>query len=274
MSASVFRMREESILENERWRILIADDEPIERMVVSKTIQNHFGDEIELWQAVNGREAIEIFRKRKCQIALLDISMPGIDGLEAAETIRSENKYCSIIFLTAYDEFDFAKRAIKVHALDYLLKPGSREELIAVLEEAVHIARYGREYEKYLKTEIQSQEDEKQELVKNQVLADRVRSYIEEHYMEDICLQDAAAALHYSDVYFCRFFKQNFDKNFIMYLSELRIEKAKELLADVTINVKDISRSVGYRDSSYFTKVFKRIAGVTPSEYRSRLLST
>lgn len=65
MSASVFRMREESILENERWRILIADDEPIERMVVSKTIQNHFGDEIELWQAVNGREAIEIFRKRK-----------------------------------------------------------------------------------------------------------------------------------------------------------------------------------------------------------------
>ena len=156
-----------------------------------------------------------------------------------------------------------------------LLKPGSREELIAVLEEAVHIARYGREYEKYLKTENTEPEDEKQELVKNQVLADRVRSYIEEHYMEDICLQqDAAAALHYSDVYFCLFFKQNFDKNFIMYLSELRIEKAKELLADVTINVKDISRSAGYRDSSYFTKVFKRIAYVTPSEYRSRLLST
>lgn len=86
--------------------------------------------------------------------------------------------------------------------------------------------------------------------------------------MEDICLQDVAVQFRYSDAYFCRFFKQNFDKNFIVYLSELRIERAKELLADVTVNIKDIGQKVGYRDSSYFTKVFKRIVGVTPSEYR------
>ena len=53
-----------------------------------------------------------------------------------------------------------------------------------------------------------------------------------------------------------------------MYLTELRVEKAKELLEDMTINVKDISQKVGFRDSSYFTKVFKRITGVKPSEYR------
>ena len=57
-----------------------------------------------------------------------------------------------------------------------------------------------------------------------------------------------------------------------MYLTELRVEKAKELLEDMTINVKDISQKVGFRDSSYFTKVFKRITGVTPSEYRYGLL--
>ncbi len=223
---------------------------------------------MEICQAVNGREAVELCREKKCQIALLDISMPGIDGLEAAEMIRRENRECSIIFLTAYDEFDFAKRAIRVQALDYLLKPGSREELIAVLEEAVA----GRRTEKRERSAAALQrEDERQELVKNQVLVNRTREYIEAHYMEDICLQDAAAALHYSDVYFCKFFRQNFDKNFIMYLSELRVEKAKELLCDLTINIKDVSRSVGYHDSGYFTKVFKRITGVTPSEYRSGL---
>ncbi len=89
----------------------------------------------------------------------------------------------------------------------------------------------------------------------NQVLADRVRSYIEEHYMEDICLQRMRSLRCIIRCIFLLIFQNKIsDKNFIMYLSELRIEKAKELLADVTINVKDISRSVGYRDSSYFNK--------------------
>jgi Response regulator containing CheY-like receiver domain and AraC-type DNA-binding domain len=262
-------MRGEIILENEKCRILIADDEPIERMVISKTIQNYFEEELEIFQAENGREAIELFQKNDCHIALLDISMPGINGLDAAEEIRKGNQACSIIFLTAYDEFDYAKRAIKVRALDYLLKPSAKEDLIAVLEEAVYLSRqdFTKTNVPLYSTETEGK-DEKPEVVKNQILTEHIREYLETHYMEDICLQDAAEQLHYSDAYFCKFFKQNFEKSFIMYLSELRIEKAKELLADVTINVKDIGQKVGYRDSSYFTKVFKRFTGVTPSEYR------
>lgn len=256
-------------MENKKYRILIADDEPIERAVISKTIKSYFGEELEIYQAVNGREAIEIFRSQDCQIALLDISMPGINGLEAAEEIRKENSTCSIIFLTAYDEFDYAKRAIRVRALDYLLKPSAKDELITVLEEAIHLA--GMEGSKG-KAPVPAAEEDRQELMKNQLFSEYIRGYIEAHYMEDISLQDVAAQLHYSDAYFCRFFKQNFDKNFIMYLSELRVEKAKELLEDMTINVKDISQRVGFRDSGYFTKVFKRVTGVTPSEYRYGLL--
>lgn len=255
--------------ENEVCRILIADDEPIERMVISKTICGYFGDEVALFEAENGREAIAVFREHDCQVAVLDISMPGINGLEAAEEIRRENQTCSIIFLTAFDEFEFAKRAIRVRALDYLLKPSAKEDLIAVLEEAVWLSR-GRAQDKDfpLQPREAQDKDEKAETMKNQALAEHIRVYLETHYMEDISLQDAAEQLHYSDAYFCRFFKQNFDKSFIMYLSELRIEKAKELLADITVNIKEIGQRVGYRDSSYFTKVFKRITGVTPSEYR------
>ena len=257
----------------EKYRILIADDEPIERAVVSKTIKNYFGEEMEIYEAVNGREAIEVFRSQDCQIALLDISMPGINGLEAAEEIRKENSTCCIIFLTAYDEFDFVKRALRVRALDYLLKPSAKEELIMVLEEAVNLAgQKERKAQKPLAQPEGEREDEKQEVMKNQLFSEYIRGYIESHYMEDISLQDAAAQLNYSDAYFCKFFKQNFDKNFIMYLSELRVEKAKELLADMTVNIKEISQRVGFRDSGYFTKVFKRVTGVTPSEYRYGLL--
>lgn len=248
-------------MEKEKYRILIAD------MVISGRIQSYFGDEIELRQAANGREAIQIFREHHSQIVLLDISMPGIDGLEAAETIRKEDKTCSIIFLTAYDEFDFAKRAIRVRALEYLLKPSTQEELIMVLEEAIQLIRQKQQRKDTLPAEPHEGE-ERLDLVKNQVMMEAVQEYIEQHYMEDISLQDAAELLHYSDAYFCRFFKQNFHKNFILYLSELRVEKAKELLADVTVNVKDVGQRVGFRDSSYFAKVFKRLTGVTPSEYR------
>ena len=212
-------MKGEIMVENETCRILIADDEPIERMVISKAVRNYFGDELEIVQAENGREAIARFLEQDCQIALLDISMPGIDGLEAAEKIRKENPTCSIIFLTAYDEFDYAKRAIKVRAMDYLLKPSAKDELIAVLEEAVYLSRHSTKEVTSLQGTETEEKDEKQEVIKNQVLAEHIREYIEAHYMEDICLQDAAEQLHYSDAYFCRFFKQNFDKNFIVYLS-------------------------------------------------------
>ncbi|MDE5934129.1 MAG: response regulator, partial [Lachnospiraceae bacterium] len=122
------------------YRILIADDEPIERKVISKKIQEFFPGQTEIFQAENGREAIKIFEREDCDIVLIDIEMPGMNGLDAAEHIRNMDRGCSIIFLTAFDEFNYAKKAISVKALEYLLKPANEEELIVVLEEAFRIA--------------------------------------------------------------------------------------------------------------------------------------
>ena len=236
-------------------RVLIADDEPIERMIVTRTIQKYFPEELAVVSAVNGREAVEQFFAENCQIALLDIEMPGMNGLEAAEQIRERDKNCSIIFLTAFDEFNYAKRAIAVRAMEYLLKPVEDQELEAVLAEAHEDAA-----------------DTERSRIRLQAVAGNIQAFIEHNYMDDISLQTVAEAMNYSDAYFCKIFKQCFDKNFIVYLSEYRVARAKELLGDVLINVKDVSQKVGYRDSNYFAKVFKRIAGVTPTEYRTQVL--
>lgn len=266
------------------YRVLVADDEPIERTVVNKTIQKYFKGQLEVVEAVNGREAVQLFFEKECQIALLDIEMPGINGLEAAERIRENDKECSIVFLTAFDEFGYAKRAICVHALDYLLKPGADEELIAVLEEAIQIAKENEqrtgengaqrntESERNIAQEENENWEQSTENVRMIAVAEGIREYIDTHYMEDISLQTAAGAMNYSEAYFCKIFKQCFDKSFIVYLSEYRVEKAKQLLADVVNNVKNISASVGYRDSNYFAKVFKRVVGTTPTEYRMQVL--
>ena len=69
------------------YRVLIADDEPIERQVISKKLNGFFKGQIEIFLAANGVEAVEIVKEKHCQIAVLDISMPGKNGLDAAEEI-------------------------------------------------------------------------------------------------------------------------------------------------------------------------------------------
>lgn len=253
------------------YRILIADDEPIERIVAAKTLQKNFGEQVEIIAAENGREAVSLFVERECQIALLDIEMPGINGLEAAEQIRKQDFDASIIFLTAYDEFAYARRAIGVRAMDYLLKPVPEAELIAAIEEAMSMIDKRPKVQREV-TEEHVFEEEKTDNVRLSAVAEKIRTYIDNHYKEDLSLQDVAGAMNYSDAYFCKMFKQCFGKGFIVYLSEYRVEKAKQLLANVAINIKDISSEVGYRDSNYFAKVFKRVAGETPTDYRLRIL--
>ena len=121
-------------------RLLIADDEMIERKVLHKTLQKNVGDRCIIFQAENGREALKIYEEEKIQIAILDIEMPGVNGIETAQQIRETDKECCIIFLTAYDEFNYAKKAITVRALDYLLKPYDEQELMLVVEEAIRLA--------------------------------------------------------------------------------------------------------------------------------------
>ena len=243
-------------------RVLIADDEGIERMALCRRLGKHFGDTLRICQAEDGAEAVELFKREKSQIVIMDIAMPVLNGVEAAEQIRRLDEGCVIIFLTAYDEFSYAKRALVIRALDYLLKPCEEDELVAVMEEAVRLA--GPENAQVRDGEERGESGENR---MTQVAAS-ILDYIRRNYMKEISMQDAARAMNYSDAYFCKLFKQCFDQNFTTYLTHFRMNEAKRLLQNQEMNVKDVSALVGYSDSNYFSKVFKRITGMIPSEFR------
>lgn len=258
------------------YRLLIADDEQIERRVLLKTINHYFSDICQIFEAENGREALEIYRQENIQIAILDIEMPGINGIQAAEEIRRTDMECCIIFLTAYDEFSYAKKAISVRALDYLLKPYQEEELLGALDMAIcQLTACGRQAVSPMREDGRGQgalppEEEPPDY--GQIRIEKVRetidTYIKDHYWDDISLQQVAQEMNYSEVYFCRLFKQCFSRNFTAYLTGFRMEEAKRLLLEPTANVKHIGEAVGYLDSSYFAKVFRRYTGSSPTEYR------
>ncbi|WP_432631147.1 response regulator [Brotaphodocola sp.] len=266
------------------YRLLIADDEMIERKVLLKTLRGNLEGQCELFEAKNGREALEVYEKEKIQIAILDIEMPGINGIQVAEKIRESDKECCIIFLTAYDEFAYAKKAIAVRVLDYILKPWDEKELMLVLEEAMRLAGKREHHLEEGKEPLEKKSAQKMAESLNVVdtemtgmnenlrivkVAEIIKEYICANYMKDLSVQKMADMVNYSEPYFCRVFKQSFGQNFTSYLTEYRINMAKKMLEQPTVNVKDIGKMVGYEDSNYFTKVFKRIAGQSPTEYRN-----
>jgi two-component system, response regulator YesN len=269
------------------YRILIAEDELIERMMLKKALQRMFGETCEVLEAENGKRALEIFRSTEVHVVILDIEMPGIKGVEAAEIMRKEKDGFCIIFLTAYDKFEYAKKAIAVHALEYLLKPYSEKELVSVVEEALHLTQ---EYEKRkidttyahrVQELMRSKSIKKQEqttepsilsdesnVSRFNVLVSMIEEYVRSNYMNDISMQEAARSINYSETYFCKMFKQQYGQNFTTYLTEYRMNEAKKLLKQPNVSVKEVGARVGYPDSSYFARVFRRLIGITPSEYQ------
>ena len=205
------------------YRLLVADDESIERMVLCKILRKQMGDICEVYEAKNGIEAVDVFEKKDIQIAIIDIEMPRINGLEAARRMRKQKEDCVIIFLTAFDEFSYAKQAISVRALEYLLKPYDEKELLFVIEEGI------REIEKNAKKSIiqlfdvdEIIKEGKSSDIRISFVKEFIENYIKEHYTEDISMQQLAREMNYSEAYFCKLFKQCFRVNFTTYLADLQ----------------------------------------------------
>lgn len=121
------------------YKIIIADDEGIVTQALEYIIKKNFGGECQVYVAKNGRQAIELAERYRPDIALLDIQMPGINGLKATEEIRARNPNVKTLILTAYDNIDYAKTALRLGAADYLNKPINKgvlvERLTALMRE-------------------------------------------------------------------------------------------------------------------------------------------
>ncbi|MFZ5968489.1 MAG: response regulator [Bacillota bacterium] len=126
-------------------------------------------------------------------------------------------------------------------------------------------------YLNYLKTFMTNIEEFRQQELSG--LISQAIKYIHEKYHENISLDDVAKEMNMSYHYFSKFFKESVGKNFVDYLTDLRIEKSKEMLKDPAISVKEICYEIGYSDPNYFSKIFKKVTGMTPTEYRTNLVS-
>lgn len=99
----------------------------------------------------------------------------------------------------------------------------------------------------------------------------RAKQFIEEHHKEDLSLGMVAKAVNTSTFYFCKMFKKATGINFTDYLSRIRIEKAKNLLLNPNLRISEIAYEVGFQSLTHFNRIFKKLAGQSPTQYRAHL---
>ena len=258
-------------------RLLIADDERLEREALAEMVTRRFVEhEIVLEEAENGRKAADTAILWGADLILMDIEMPGMNGLDAARAVLAQRPGCRVIFVTAYSLFQYAHEAVHLGACDYLLKPVDPDELEASIRRAIRQIETERKLEALAPIQQEQepeapaapQEEGGDESSQNALVMAHGRRYLEDNYMFDISLDSVGEILHISPAYLSAQFKKYQKMNFLDCLTELRINAAKELLNDPFRSSAEVASMVGYEDASYFARAFKKRTGVTPTQYR------
>ena len=237
-------------------KILIIDDEPKIRNGLSNLLTRREGWEV-AGAYENAADALKYLAVNQVDVMITDIKMPEISGLELIARIRERDKKTAIIILSGYSNFQFAQRAIELGVSRYLTKPTNPRELICVLEET----------EKKLGGKQQKEEDSGK--IPN-LFVQKAGDYIKLNYSEKISIKEIADQLYLSPNYLSELFKKHTGKTISEYLTEYRLEKACQLLDHAEYRVGDVSGMVGIHDGRYFSNMFKKKYGMTPTEYRNR----
>lgn len=271
------------------YRLAIVDDEPSIRRGLGLIGWSELGYEV-AGLFSDGREAIEYIRSNDVDVVLTDIRMNHVSGIELAKWLNDERPEVLIVLLSGYSDFEYARSAIRYHALRYLLKPTDPDELIAVFRETRQIlderkaakqmrqllSRIKEEERQLLETESLTPDDKSvQRLIREEAtqtnavrLIERTEALLAREGFEKATQAQIAEQLNVSASHLSRIFRQYTGETFSTYLIRKRVARAKWLLAQTNTKIQDIGQSVGYWDVRHFIRVFSRHTGMTPSEYR------
>lgn len=260
------------------YKVVIVDDEPVIVEGLKKTIPwERWGCEV-AGTAEDGYEGVKVVAERLPDIVISDICMPDMDGLTMIAALRSEYPDIEVTILTGYRDFDYARKAIGLGVTRFLLKPSKLDEI----EEAI-LTMVGNIEKKQKKEHLSDttaeaavgdgkEEDFEGEAAAGSFVVNHAIKYIKENYKAKIKLNDVADHVYVSQWHLSKLLSRYMGQSFSEVLNSIRIEKAKELLRDPALRIGEIAEMVGFLDMAHFSRVFKRLAGISANEYRNEKL--
>lgn len=248
------------------YRVMLIDDEPIIVEGMKKSIPWSRWDCEVVATAQDAEEGCELIRKYRPDIVFSDIAMPGDDGLKMIADLKKEFEDVEFSILTGYRDFDYAQRAICLGITRFLLKPSDMEEL----EEAITamVENLKKKEKRVSGVEI----PENISNPKNSFIVKNALKYMEENYNKRITLSDVAENSYISQWHLSKILNKYTGQSYSELLNNIRIRKAQELLKDSSLRIGDVAEQVGFLDMPHFSRVFKKIAGMSAQEYRNNRL--
>ena len=242
--------------------MLIVEDEPAIREGLLNTMKSWGTKQPDIWQfaaAESGVEGLEIARSRPVDFLICDIRMPGMSGIEMLEKLRREDCDTPAILLTGYAEFEYARKALTLGVVNYLLKPVDQLQLIAAVEEALEKRNIGARRQRETDSPAMRHETIRKAL-----------AYIAERLADPkFTLKELADHVHLNANYLSVLFKENTGLTFSDYLTRQRLNLAKRLLIGTDKKIYAVAEEAGFSSAKYFIKVFRDIEGVTPKDFRA-----
>lgn len=269
-------------------RVLIVDDEYHFRQLLIHLIDwTAAGFEV-VAEAEDGYAALKIMKEQEIDLIITDIEMPNMNGLDFVEAIRALNSTAKLMFITSYDNFSYAQKAITLGADHYLLKPIDEEAVEQALvtiraqlterwveQNLIHRLKIEAGYTQDSDVATLKEAGDRQSTPKR--LISKAIAFVNEHYADDtLSLQQTASVLFVNPSYLSHVFKKETRESFVEYVTSVRLAKAMELLRQgaasdefLAPTIATIAHRVGYRDPFYFSKCFKKKYGITPNKVYS-----
>ncbi|MCJ8014748.1 response regulator [Paenibacillus sp. KQZ6P-2] len=267
------------------YKLLIAEDVKLVRETLALSIDwERLGIEL-VGVAKNGEEALEWLKHDPPDLLLTDIGMPKRNGLELIEAFRACKPDIRCIILSGLNEFEFARQAIKLQVMEYIMKPIDPEEIEQVFSKITAEMHREREERRGIELLEQGLKDRLPNLanalptvewtgsLKKKKLVEQAIQVIRESYSrKELTLSDVADEVGLSEKYVNALVKEVTGMTINHWIVMLRMEEAARMLKDPANRIYEICDRIGYADQDHFRETFKKQFGLTPTDYRNNYL--
>lgn len=241
----------------QRKNILVIDDE----QGILDSIEELFNDTFNVYKAKDGKEGLDLFKSLPINLVMLDLKLPGMEGLDVLRHIREFSKTVPVIVLTAHSTIERAERCADLMVYGYIRKPFDSFDLLKRVRERLNE-----------NTDMADIETNHSIFASANGLSNPIKQsvkFINNHFRKPIGSKDVAAQILVSREYIGKKFKKELGHSINEYINRLRIEKSKQLLLqNRDIKLSQVSHQLGFKSESHFLRIFKKYTGMTPNAFK------